>query len=172
MISSPMRTQFESVLREQHLVDDISVFADPSYFDETPLYSRYAQIDFLDQFGDKNLLLIELALDFLDRVTMAMVGDRIGRFAAITVISDDNGKHIVPQIFVCNGDVTQRLAVLKLSEASSELGKKVSQLVAEVRPTGFAILEDRNTVPGEVRVFVGHESPPNRFTSIAQFAEC
>lgn len=140
-------------------------------FDETPLYSRYAQIDFLDQFGDKNLLLIELALDFLDRVTMAMVGDRIGRFAAITVISDDDGVHFVPQIFVCNGDVMQRLAALKLSEASSELGKLVSQLVEEARPAGFVVLEDGNTVPGEVRVFIGQQSPPHGFIHIAQFAE-
>ncbi|HVA46521.1 MAG TPA: Imm15 family immunity protein [Pirellulales bacterium] len=166
-----MRTQFESVLREQHLLDDLSAFADPAYFDETPLYSRYRQVDFLKRYGDENLLLIELALGYLDRVASAMQGDRIARFAAITVISDDGGKHLVPQIFVCNGDVEHRLAGLQLVEPSSVLGKQVKELVAQARPGGdFGVYDDRATVPGDVRVFVGHKSPPHGFMAVAHLA--
>lgn len=166
MISSPMRTQFESVLREERLVDDLSTFADPNFFDEAPLYSRYRQVDFLQQYGEPNFLLVELALDYLDRVTSAMPRDRSKRFVAITVISDDGGEHIMPQIFVCNGDVQRRLADLKLSMPSSTLGKEVSDLVRRARPDDFSVLEDRITVPGDIRVFVGYQSPPDGFVPL------
>jgi hypothetical protein len=166
MISSPLRARFESVLRDQHLADDLSAFADPAYFDETPLYSQYRQVDFLEQDGDFNLMVIELSLDYLDRVVSAMRGDQFTRFAAITVISDDEGKHLVPQIFVCNGDVKRPLAVLRLSLPASGLAREVARLVKQARPDGFTVLEDTTTVPGEVRVFVGHESPPRGFLAL------
>jgi hypothetical protein len=170
MILSPVRAKFDAVLREQHLADDFAAFADPAYFDETALYSRYRQIDFLRQYGDLNLLLIELSLDYLDRVTTAMRADQITRFAAITIISDDGGKHIVPQIFVCNGDVRHRLANLSLSGPSSDLGMQVADLVGQARPEGFDVFEDRTTVAGDVRVFVGHRFPPQGFAALADFA--
>jgi hypothetical protein len=168
MISSPLRARFESVLRDQHLADDLSAFADPAYFDEAPLYSQYRQVDFLEQDGEFNLMVIELSLDYLDRVVSAMRGDQFTRFAAITVISDDEGKHLVPQIFVCNGDVKRRLAALRLSLPASNLGREVGQLVRQARPDGFTVLEDRITVPGDVRVFVGHESPPQGFFALEE----
>jgi hypothetical protein len=162
-----MRTQFESVLRQQQLADDLSAFSDPSYFEETPLYSRYRQIDFLGHYGgDANALLIELALDFLDRVTAAMPADQATRFAAITVISDDDGRHLVPQLFVCNGDVQQRLADVRLRVPSTKFGKKVAELVQQVRPAAFSVFEDCITVPGDSRVFVGHKSPPAGFVAL------
>lgn len=167
MISSPMRTQFDSVLRDQHLIDDISTFAGSDYFDEVPLYSRYRQVDFLKQYGDPDVLLIELALDYLDRVTSAIQAERIKQFVAITIVSDDNGEHLVPQIFVCNGNVDQRLADLRLSDPTSALGKQVEQLVKIARPDRvFSVLEDRVTLPGDVRVFVGDKSPPHGFLTL------
>jgi hypothetical protein len=170
MISSPLRTQFDSVLREQHLADDLSTFADPAYFDETPLYSRYRQVDFLQQHGDLKALLIELSLEYLDRVMSVMRGIRITRFAAITVISDDDGEHIVPQIFVCNGDVREQLAELRLFVPSSKLGKQVAELVRQARPDDFEVFEDRTSVPGDVRIFVGYRFPPHGFAALADFA--
>jgi hypothetical protein len=167
MISSPVKTQFESLLHEQHLIDDLSVFAGPDYFDEVPLFSRYKQIDFLKQYGDEKLLIIELALDYLDHVTSSLPGGRTKRLAAITVISDDGGKHLVPHIFICNGEVERRLADLRLTEPTASLGKQVQELVDRARPQGgFRVFADHATVPGDVRVFVAHAAPPEGFVAL------
>lgn len=170
MILSPMTTQFESVLLEQQLTDVASIFADPDFCDETPLYSRYQQVDFLKQYGDPNLLLLELALDYLDRVASALRGGESKRFIAITIISDDDGEHIVPQIFVCNGDARQRFATLRITVPSSELGKHVAELVRQARPDDFDVFEDCTTVPGDVRIFIGYRASPHGFATLADFA--
>jgi hypothetical protein len=151
MISSPMRTQFEAVLREQRLIDDLPSFAAPAYFDEVPLYSRYQQVDFLKHYGQINPPVVELALEYLERVVAAMQPNRLRRFVAVTIITYDNGVHLIPQIFVCNGDVERQLTELRLSEPSEGLGRQVEELVRDVASGGeFSVLEDRTTVPGKV----------------------
>lgn len=171
MISSPMKSQFESVLCDQHLTDVPSCFAGADFFDEIPLYSRYDQIEFLKQYGDVDRLLIDLSLDYLDRVSTLTTDGTIRRFAAVTVIKDDGSNYLIPQIFVCNGDVERRLTGLQLAEPSKGLGKEVEELVRRVRPeSDFVVFEDRSTVPGELRVFVGHHSPPHGFLALTTFA--
>lgn len=170
MISSPLRTRFESVLDEQHLIDDLSKFSSDDYFDEVPLFSRYQQVDFLAQYGDANALIVELSLDYLDRIISATGSERIERFAAITIITDDGGEHLVPHIFICSGDVDRRLPGLCLSEPADGLGKQVQELVDQIMPDGgFRVLEDRSTVPGDVRVFVARSNPPSGFFALEDF---
>ena len=67
IISLPMQEQFDAVLREQHLADAASSFADPDFFEEVPLYSRYRQVEFLRPYGDVDLLLLKLALDYCNK---------------------------------------------------------------------------------------------------------
>lgn len=170
MISSPVKLQFELVLREQHIADNLAALTKATYFDETPLYSRYTQVDFLGQFGDKNLLLIDLALDFLDRVCAGAAAESIDRFAAITVISDDDGKHLVPQLFLCNGETERRLGELELCEPTSNLGRQVADLVTKAKPNGeFDVSEDLVTAPGQTRVFISRRSPPLGFIAASRF---
>lgn len=170
MISSPMKAQFEAVLRVQHLIDDLPIIAAPAYFDEIPLYSRYQQVNLLKQFGSTNLLLVELALEYLERVVAAMQPNRLKRFVAVTIISHDDKTPIIPQIFVCNGDVDQHLSGLQLTEPSEGLGRQIEELVREARPGGeFSVLEDHSTVSGEARVFIASKSPPHGFVPLERF---
>ena len=170
MISSSMKMQFESVLRKQHLSDVAASFSDPDFFDEIPLYSRYKQIEFLKQFGDVNVLLIKLALEYLHRVT-SEVHLRTKRFVAITVISDDDDEYLVPAIFVCNGNVKTRLKALHLSSPSEGIGKRIAGYVKNAKlHNEFSVLEDDYTIPDDVRIFVGHKSPPAGLVNLETFA--
>jgi hypothetical protein len=162
MISLPIKMQFDSLLRNQHLLDVVPNVGDPDFFDEVPLYSRYKQVEFLKQYGDVNLWLVRLSLDYLNRVASEIHIPNAKRFVAITVISDDDDKYVVPAIFVCNSNVKQRLKSLHLSHPSEGLGKRVEALIAKTKlDTTFNVLEDRSTVPDDVRVFISHRSPPH-----------
>ncbi len=166
-----MQTKFDSVLSGRHLAEPASNFADPDFFDEVPLYARYNEVDFLKQYGDVNLLLIELSLDYLERVASLPSTGSDQRFVAITVISDDENEYIVPSIFVCNRDVITRLKELHLSSPSQGFGQRIEALVKEAeRHTTFSVLEDRCTVPDDVRVFISYQSPPEGFVGIQAFA--
>lgn len=178
MISSKVKTRFDSVLEKRQLADPATTFADPDFFDEIPLYARYKEVEFLKQYGDVNSLLIELSLDYLERVAsnQPTVGRRVaskqhtgarGRFVAITVMSDDDGEYIVPSVFVCNRMARTRLKKLHLTSPSKGLGKRIEAFVKKANGcTTFSVLEDRSTVPDDVRVFIGYRSPPEGFVSI------
>jgi len=171
MISSTVKTRFDSVLSRRHLAEPASNFADPDFCDEVPLYARYNEVDFLKEYGDVNLLLIELSLDYLERVASQSSTGSDQRFVAITVISDDENEYIVPSIFVCNRDVITRLKELHLSSPSQGFGQRIEALVKEAeRDTTFSVLEDRCTVPDDVRVFISYKSPPEGLVGIQAFA--
>ncbi len=171
MIPSQVKMRFDNVLRKQQLADVVSTFGNPDFFDEVPLFSRYDQVDFLKQYGDVNLLLLELALDYLDRVASEIHIGNANRFVATTVISDDVAECIVPSVFVCNGKIKARLKDLHLSPPSEGLGKRIEALVRKANLHGvFAVLEDRVTVPDDVRVFIGYNSPPHGLVSLMTFA--
>ena len=171
MISSMAKSKFESVLRGRQLADPASSFSNPDYFDEVPLYARYEEVDFLKKYGDVNALLVELALDYLERVVCATKLSKVRRFAAITVINDDQDEYVVPSIFVCNRNVSTRLRDLHLSIPSKGFGKRIDAIVKHAKfHTRYSVLEDRTTVPDDVRVFVGHKSPPHGFVSPKIFA--
>jgi len=171
MISSTVKTRFDSVLSRRHLAEPASNFADSDFCDEVPLYARYNEVDFLKEYGDVNLLLIELSLDYLERVASQSSTGSDQRFVAITVISDDENEYIVPSIFVCNRDVITRLKDLHLSASSQGFGQRIKALVKEAeRHTTFSVLEDRCTVPDDVRVFISYQSPPGGFVGIHALA--
>ena len=161
MISSIVKTEFESVLKRRQIADPASCFADPDFFDEVSLYARYEEVDFLKKYGDVNLLLVELSVDYLERVTSSIKSGRSKRFVAITVINDDDDEYIVPSIFVCNRNAAARLKELHLSAPSKGFGARIESLVKEARlHTSYRVLEDRCTLPDDVRVFISHKSPP------------
>lgn len=162
--------QFNSVLKKQHLADPLLCFLDHNICDEVPLYSRYKQVDFLKSYGDVNLLLIELALAYLNRVAFEIQIPRVKRFLAITVIDEDDGEYIVPAIFVCNSKVKTRLKKLHLSTPSEGLGQKIKTLVKKAKlDARFTVLEDCDTVPDDKRIFISYESPPHGLVNISNF---
>ena len=170
MIPISFRTRFESVLVAQHLGDPASVISESDFFDEIPLYSRYHQVEFLEQYGDVNQLLIQLSLEYLDRVASVARPAKNKRFIAITVICDDS-KFLVPSIFVCNGDFETRLKGLHLSSPSSALGKRVEALVNMANSDeDYSIFEDRQTVPDDARIFISYKAPSRGIIKIESFA--
>lgn len=170
MIASPLRVEFESVLQEQQLADVAEILSDRDFCDEVPLYSRYRQVDFLKQYGDVDLLLMELALDYLDRVTSETRDASTDRFAAITVIRDDTAGYIVPSLFLCNSDAKGQLRTLSLSRPSTTLGQRIEDLVKRVRSDRqFIVLEDQMTVPGAPREFISFKLPPAGFVRLRDF---
>jgi hypothetical protein len=167
-----MKTEFESVLADQHLTDAVSTFADPRFFDEVPLYSRYKQVEFLRRYGDVDLLLIEFAIDYLKQATSAIAPGKAQRFVAITVIRDADDEYIVPYIFVCNSNVKSRLKKLRLSTPFSILGKQIKTLLKKAKLTAdFSVFEDRSTVPDDVRIFISYKSPPLGLMNLKTFVD-
>ena len=165
------RDRFNSVLKEEHLDEIPSSFREPGFCDEVPLYSRYAQVDFLKQYGEVDRLLLELSLDFLERVKSEWTPGKPKRLIAVTIVRDDVDEHIVPYIFVCNSAPKTRLKELHLSPPSKGLGQHIQNLLRKTaHPQDYSVLEDRHTVPGEVRVFVSYKSPPQGVMSIEAFS--
>jgi hypothetical protein len=170
MFAIPFRTRFDSVLRAQHLDAVATLFCDPSYFDEIPLYSRYEQVEFLKRYGDVDRLLIELALEYLGRVAAQAYSEASTRIIAITVVSNDDNAYLIPSIFLCNGEVNARFKDLHLSLPSAGLGKRVEAHVKAAKSAGaYSILEDRETVPGDVRVFISYKTPPRGLVNLEAF---
>lgn len=169
MIARSLKSEFESVLQEQRLADVAEILSDHDFCDEVPLYSRYRQVDFLKQHGEVDLLM-ELALDYLDRVVSETGDASADRFAAITVIRDDTADYIVPSLFLCNSDAKRQLRTLSLSRPSTMLGQQIEDLVKRARSDRqFVVLEDQTTVPGAPREFISFKSPPAGFVSLSDF---
>lgn len=170
MSTATVDTKFDEVLKEE-LLSDVSIYSVRDFFDEIPLYSRYKQIEFLKQRGDVDLLLIELALQYLDRV-MSEVHMPVQRFAAITVTGAEADEFIVPRIFVCNGAVRSKLKKLHLTRPTASFGKRIASLVRKAAPDrSYSVMQDESTIPGDVRVFVGSKLPPEGILSLDSFVK-
>jgi hypothetical protein len=170
MILAAAKLRFAAVLKAELLADIPSSFRDPTFFDEVPLYSRYAQIDFLKEYGDVDQLLLELSLEYLQRVESELALSKSKRFMAITVVRDDANETIVPSIFVCNSKARVRLKGLHLLPPSKGLGEYIKILMQKIgRVQDYDILEDRATVPDDVRVFISSKTPPHGMVGLEGF---
>jgi hypothetical protein len=169
MIPLSARRQFAAVLKAGRLDGIPSSFRDPAYFDEVPLYSRYAQVDFLKQYGDVDRLLLELSLEYMNRVISERTATQQKRFVAVAIIRDSD-EFIVPHIFICNGNARARLKDLHLSLPSAGLGKNIESLLRQIdKSRQYGTLEDRTTREDDVRVFVSYKSPPQGMISLEEF---
>ena len=170
MISSKIKKKFEDVLREE-LLDDLSIYRKPHFFDEIPLYSRDKQVEFLKAFGNEaNLLLIEFSLEYLRRVVFDS-HSKVARFIAITVARPENGEYVIPRIFVCNGNVREKLGELQLLPPEDRFARQISDLVHKAAPTTeFNVLQDKLTIPGDVRVFISYKSLPMGLVNFEKIA--
>jgi hypothetical protein len=171
MIPPSARQQFASVLKAERLADIPSLFRDPAFFDEVPLYSRYEQVDFLKEYGDVDCLLVALSLEYLQWVKSQGEPSKAKRFIAVTVVRDDVKEYIVPYIFICHSNTKTLLKDLHLSPISKGLGQYIQSLVQKTEhPQDYCVLEDRSTVPDAVRVFISYESPPPGWIALEAFA--
>jgi len=170
MITPTVKRLFDLVLKRERLAEVPPRFRDPNFFDEVPLYSRYKQVEFLKQHGDVDLLLLELSLGYLQRVSSLSPCTKSKRLLAVTIVRDEVNESIVPYIFICNNSVKSRLRSLHLARPSDGLGKHIQNLVERiVNRANYRVLEDRSTVPDDVRVFVGYKSPPDGLMGLGAF---
>ena len=171
MIPPRARQRFTAVLKAEQLDSIQKRFHDPAFCDEVPLYSRYAQVGFLKQFGDVDRLLLELSLEYLRGVQTDRTGHKEKRFIAVTIIRDDVKEYIVPYIFICNDNPELRLKGLQLSPPAKGLGKYIQALLQAVgNLADYSVLEDRRAVPDDVKVFVGYKRPPEGLICLEAFA--
>lgn len=165
-----IRRGFRRVLGEQKL-DDLSQFQRVGFFDEVPLFSRYAQIAFLDdQDRDRaNETLLELGLEYLDRIYCEFQAPEGSFFAGLTAYAPAEGDYLQPSIFVYHGLIGEHLlGRLNLSAPDSVFGAWVARHVGD-RP--YAVMQDTETVPGEVRVFIGLARPlPPRWIGLDELS--
>lgn len=153
------KPRFEAVLREEGLADR-SQFDVSGFFDELPLFSRYRQISFLENYGNVNDLLIELSLDYL-RSIIDQRRSHAECFAAITVWHDGEAQFLVPYIFFCNGWLARRLSKLRLSPPNSVFAKSLQRTLRIAKLSSkFAVAQDTITSPDHVRAFIGYRKAP------------
>ncbi|MGA2069187.1 MAG: hypothetical protein ABSG86_29820 [Thermoguttaceae bacterium] len=169
MIATVTYNKFRrQVLKHEHL-DDVSAFSDPGFFDEIPLYSRYRHIEsFISDADSPESVLLDLAITYLEEI-IGQAKPRATFLAAITVLDDTDCDQIVPNLFVCHGQVRQRLHGLRLSVPSTPFGKRLASIVRRLgRQRKFQLLEDTSTVPGHVRVFISYRTTRGRLMNIGE----
>ena len=164
---------FWQMLEKNRLVD-LSQFHKPDFFEEVPLYSRYADIAFLkDHAADEaSALLLRFALKFL-RSVISYEEHAAPFFAAITVADFSPGDPIVPNLFVWSRPLAELYEKLKLAEATTPFGRKMKRVVSQFDlPDRHEVFEDTTTVPGLAREFVAPSLPPyHGFVPIFMFVE-
>ena len=158
--------QFENVLRKGGLADR-SIFDPRPFFAELPLYSRYAQVEFLKDYGDPNTLLIELALDYLDDLAHQHRG-KTEWFAAVTILDDSDSDLFVPNILVCNGDLWP-LRGLHLKRVATIFAAQVRSILTSCCGRHFQVMQDKETVPDMVRLFLSYRAPPGKMVPMSRF---
>jgi hypothetical protein len=150
--------QMEDVLQTEGL-DEPTLFAAADAFDEIPLYSRYVQLGFLrrESSSMRDDILLGAAGLLLQRLVSRLRG-KGAFFAAVTVLEERPMHLLVPRVFVCRGRPRSRLASLKgMTRATSELSRRLAASLTRlgVRQR-YSLRDDAITVPGHMRVFMGH----------------
>ena len=144
---------------ESHKMADLSQFHQPGFFDEAPLYTREAEVDFLKGNENANPILVRFALKFLKSV-IAFEPHPKGYFAAITVrdFSDDL---LVPNLFAWCRPVQELKRKLALRAVTTAFGKRIARMTRNLGlADDFKILEDKETDRDSTRVFIGPAMRP------------
>ena len=153
MIATTTYEKFRRRVLAKERLDDMSVFFEPGFFDEIPLYSRYAQIEpFISNADSPEGVLVGLAIACLEEI-VGRSKPRAMFLAAITILDDKDFDQIVPNVFVCHGQVRQRLRGLSLHAPSTSFGNRMASILRRLdRRHKFQLLEDTSTVPDHAGV--------------------
>jgi len=158
--------EFESqmwrVLEKENLAN-LAQYHRPGFFDEVPLYSRFADVSFLSRLkrDQADVFLLSFGIKFLK----ALIWYEIPRqpfLASLTIWHNPEDSLIVPHILVCSGKVQQRLGErLALQKVQGESAKRVLRLFSRLQlPDPLQVLEDRGTTTEMSRVFIGYKKAP------------
>jgi hypothetical protein len=158
--------EFESrmwrVLEKEKLAD-LSQYHRPGFFDEVPLYSRFADVSFLSRLNrdQADAFLLSFGIKFLK----ALIWYEIPRqpfVASLTIWNNPDDSLIVPHVLVCSGQVRKRLAErLALHPVRGAPAKRILRLFSRLRfPDPLQVLEDHSTSMEMSRVFIGYKTAP------------
>ncbi len=170
--------QYESSLwgvLEKNGLADLSQFHRANFYDETPLYSRLKDVDFLAHLPvkDANKALLKFSLKFLSAVISYEEHDA-PYLAAITVWSGSDDAPIVPNIFVWNRHPERLWGTLELGVVRSPFAKSVKRLDSPRNGLfGLCDIYEDLAAPAQMsRVFIGPSvSPYKGFVLLHQFLE-
>jgi len=161
-----MNGDYESKLwkvLEKEGLADLSQFHRDGFFEEVPFYSRLADVSFLRDFGqpEADCALLRFGLKFLNALIWYEIPQR-PFFAALTVWNNAGDELIVPNLFVCNGDLQEQVGDrLALHSVQAPASKRIDKLLLRLRLLeSFQVLEDNTTAPDVTRVFIGYSIPP------------
>jgi len=148
---------FWQMLEKNRLVD-LSQFHKPGFFEEVPLYSRFADVAFLEDYrpDEANAMLLRFSLKYLR--SLISYEEHVTPFlAAITVSNFSPGDPIVPNLFVWSRPVPELYDKLRLSEPSTPFSKRIKRFVSRSDAHDrHAVLQDTEMA----RVFVAPSVPP------------
>jgi hypothetical protein len=70
-------------------------------------------------------------------------------------------------VLVCHGQVRQRLRDLRLHDPHTRFGKRICETLRPLDPhADFQVLEDTQTVPGHMRVFISRRRTTGRLLNL------
>ena len=143
----------------------VSQFSKHGFFDEIPLYSRVREVEFLEPLGQENadLVLIGFGLQYLESIVKKIKAQPFF-FAALTFWDFSEEEYLVPNIFVCNGEVENTLlGKLILRQPQSWLSVRVKKAINKINlKSKYQVMEDADTLRECVRVLVGHRVPASQ----------
>lgn len=168
-----LEAHFWKMLEKSRLVD-LSQYHQPDFYEEVPLYSRYADIAYLKQCStaEASAILLRFSLRFLSAV-ISYEEHESDFFAAITASHTSLDEPIVPRIFVWSRPIAELYEKLKLKEPATPFGKSMKRVLSDLRLlTRHELLEETQALEEGSRVFVSPALPPYRgFVPIYLFAQ-
>jgi hypothetical protein len=155
--------KFQELLRQEGWDDFPRWIVELQDFDEVPLYSRYAQIDFLSHlpFPERNRLLVRTAADYLARLVtyvedLKSSGQSADLFCMLSILDWDDWDEsegqslLTPAMFITNPS-REILSYMPLAITSSPHG----ELIKSWLPQGdFLVCDNALPDPRVERVYV------------------
>jgi hypothetical protein len=171
--SHDLEATFWQMLEKNRLVD-LSQYHKPDFFEEVPLFSRYADIAFLKHLSveEASEVLLRYSLKFL-RAVIAYEDHETPFFAAITVSDVSPGDPIVPSLFVWSRPLVELYERLRLKKPTTPFAKRIKRLVSELAALDFVqIFEEASPAPEAARAWLAPLLPPyHSFAPIYMFAQ-
>ena len=151
-------------------LDNTDIYLEPGEWDEPPLYTRLAHLNFLDglDLDEKNRILLGAALLQVDRIVNAaaqkMSTESLHDFVCIvTVVGWEMSEPVVPH-FLTSTKAREEFRSLRLIAPISNESKNVVRWLDELgRAEEFVVLDSEDTPKDAelVRIYVGHRKLPH-----------
>jgi hypothetical protein len=144
-------------LAKRHGWDDVASFSEPGFVGELPLYSRYQEIEFLEEFGRDfaDTIMVTYGLETIDLLVNQIAFTK-PFLLALTLERTEPTSPIIPKLFVCHRTDCDKLGEhLLLGPPRGPFANRVLDIIGK-REKSLQVLQDDVTVPSHPRLFVAH----------------